>query len=83
MGQGGYDEPMTSVYTYTEARQKLASLLDQVAVEGEVRIKRRAGQTFVIRLEPGQDSPLAVAGIDLNLSQSEILEFIQQGRRFL
>ncbi len=37
------------VYTYSEARQKLASLLDQVLLEGEVRIKRRDGQVFIIK----------------------------------
>jgi PHD/YefM family antitoxin component YafN of YafNO toxin-antitoxin module len=40
-----------NVYTYTEARQNLASLLDQAAREGEVRIKRKDGQVFVIKLQ--------------------------------
>ena len=38
------------VYTYSEARQSLATLLDKAAQEGEVRIKRKDGQVFVIRL---------------------------------
>jgi hypothetical protein len=33
-----------NVYTYSEARQNLASLLDQAAREGEVRIQRKDGQ---------------------------------------
>jgi prevent-host-death family protein len=36
-------------YTYSEARQKLASLLEQAAKDGEVRIKRKDGRIFVIR----------------------------------
>jgi antitoxin Phd len=36
------------VYTYTEARQNLASLLDQAARYGEVRIRRKDGQFFVL-----------------------------------
>ena len=64
---------MTTVYTYTEARQNLASLLDKAAAEGEVRIKRRDGQVFVIRLETSEKSPLDVGGIDLDLSAEEIV----------
>ena len=69
------------VYTYSEARQSLATLLDKAAQEGEVRIKRKDGQIFVIRPEPKTDSPLDVEGIDLGLTASEIVEFIQEGRR--
>lgn len=68
-------------YTYSEARQKLASLLEQAAKEGEVRIRRKDGQIFVIRPQPRRDSPLDVAGIDLDITTSEILEFIEEGRR--
>jgi antitoxin (DNA-binding transcriptional repressor) of toxin-antitoxin stability system len=69
------------VYTYSEARQNFATLLDKAAQEGEVRVKRKDGQVFVIRPAPRQDSPLDVAGIDLGLTVSEILQFIQEGRR--
>ena len=69
------------VYTYSEARQGLASLLDKAAQEGEVRIKRKDGQVFVIRPEPRTDSPQGIEGIDLGLTSSEILAFIQEGRR--
>jgi len=69
------------VYTYSEARRKLASLLDQAISEGEVRIRRRDGQSFVIRPERKEGSPLDVEGIDLDITTDEILEFIQEGRR--
>ena len=69
------------VYTYSEARQKLASLLDKASKEGEVRIKRKDGQIFIIRPKPQKDSPLNVSGMDLNLTTDEILEAIQEGRR--
>ena len=69
------------VYTYSEARQNFATLLDKAAQEGEVRVKRKDGQVFVIRPAPRQDSPLNVAGIDLGVTASEILQFIQEGRR--
>ena len=69
------------VYTYSEARQKLASILDQVLKEGEVRIKRRDGQVFVVKPESVRGSPLDVPGLDLDLSASEIVQFIQEGRQ--
>lgn len=69
------------VYTYSEARQNFATVLDKAAQEGEVRIKRKDGQVFVIQPAPRHDSPLDVPGVDLGLTVSEILEFIQEGRR--
>ncbi len=70
-----------NVYTYTEARQKLASLLDQAAKEGEVRIKRKDGRVFVIRLLQRTQSPLDVEGIDLGITTQEIVDFIDEGRK--
>jgi hypothetical protein len=69
------------VYTYSEARRKLASLLEQAVEEGEIKIKRRDGQTFVIRPEKRAGSPLDVEGIDLGITTAEIVQFIQEGRR--
>ena len=68
-------------HLFTEARQKLASLLEQAATYGEVRIKRRDGQIFVIKPEKRKGSPLAVEGIKLGLSREEILQSIEEGRR--
>jgi antitoxin (DNA-binding transcriptional repressor) of toxin-antitoxin stability system len=68
-------------YTYTEARQKLASLLEQAAKYGEVRIKRRDGQVFIIKPQKREGSPLAVEGVDVNLTRKEILQSIEEGRR--
>ena len=69
------------VYTYSEARQKFAALLEQAVREGEVKIKRKDGQTFVIRPEKKAGSPLDVEGLDLGITTSEIVQFIQEGRR--
>ncbi|MCG2769118.1 MAG: type II toxin-antitoxin system Phd/YefM family antitoxin [Anaerolineae bacterium] len=69
------------VYTYSEARQKLATLLEQAVKEGEVKIRRKDGQTFVIRPEARTESPLDVEGIDLGITADEIVEFIREGRR--
>jgi len=69
-----------NVYTYSQARQKLAALLEQAAREGEVRIKRKDGLVFVIRPQPRADSPLEVPGMDLGLTAEEIVQFVQEGR---
>jgi PAS domain-containing protein len=73
---------MSAVYTYSEARQNLASLLEQAVREGEVRIRRKDGQIFIIIPEVTQGSPLDVEGFDLGLSQEEIIEFIHEGRKY-
>jgi len=72
---------MMVVYTYSEARQNLASVLERAAQEGEVRVKRKDGQVFVIRPVTPEDSPLDVPAVDLRLTADEILGFIQEGRR--
>ena len=68
-------------YTYSEARRKLASLLDRATEEGEVRIKRRDGQTFVIKPDEGKSSPLDVEGVDLGVTTEEIVKIVREGRR--
>ncbi len=69
-----------TVYTYSEARQNLATLLEKAAKEGEVRIRRRDGKVFVIRPQARADSPLNVESVDLGVSTAEIVELIHEGR---
>lgn len=69
------------VYTYSEARQRFSSILEQARREGAVRIRRRDGQTFVLKPEHPSGSPLDVEGLDLGLSREEIIGFIREGRR--
>jgi prevent-host-death family protein len=69
------------VYTYSEARQRLAALLERARREGSVRIRRRDGQTFVVQPEPSVDSPLDVRGVNLDLTRDEIVQIVREGRR--
>jgi hypothetical protein len=69
------------IYTYSEARQNLASLLEQARKEGAVRIRRRDGQSFVLKPEAPAASPLDVDGVDLPVSTAEIVAFVREGRR--
>ena len=68
-------------YTYSEARQKLSTVLDEAKREGAIRIRRRDGQAFVLRSELNLRSPLDIKGLNLNITREEIVEFIQEGRR--
>ncbi|TLU85657.1 MAG: type II toxin-antitoxin system Phd/YefM family antitoxin [Chlorobium sp.] len=70
-----------TVYTYSEARQNFASVLDKAGKVGEVLIKRKDGTIFVIKPIPKNDSPLDVKGIDLNLSRNEIVELLHEVRQ--
>ena len=73
---------MSTMVTYTEARQNLASLLDKAMQEGKVYIKRRDGQMFILQPVEQKKSPLDVEGINLGLNAEEIVAFITEGRRY-
>ncbi len=73
---------MSAVYTYSEARQQLSSLLDEAVRSGEVRVRRKDGQIFVIIPEHVGGSPLDIEGIDLDLTRDEIVEFVHEGRKY-
>ena len=68
------------VYTYSEARQNLASVLDVAQRDGAVRIRRRDGQSFVLQPERSSASPLDVEGVDLGVTTDEIVAIIREGR---
>ncbi len=68
-------------FTYSEARQQLATLLDRARRDGAVRFRRRDGQVFVLRPEQSKGSPLYVPGLTLPLSRDEIVDLVQEGRR--
>lgn len=69
-------------YTYSEARQRLADLLELAQREGGVRIRRRDGSVFLISQVLPTGSPLDIPAVDLQLNRDEILEAIREGRRY-
>jgi prevent-host-death family protein len=75
------------VYSYSEARQQFAELLNRASREGEVEIRRRDGHVFVVRPTTRCGSPLDVPGIDAGLSRAEIADLVRRvahtSRRFL
>jgi PHD/YefM family antitoxin component YafN of YafNO toxin-antitoxin module len=68
-------------YTFSEARQRLASLLDRARKEGSVRIRRRDGQKFILQPELQYRSPLDVPSIKTTIGRDEIVETIRTSRR--
>ena len=70
-----------NVYTYSEARQKLAMVLDEAEVSGKVIIKRRDGRTFALVPEKVPDSPLDLQPIGVSLGVDEIVDIVREGRR--
>jgi antitoxin Phd len=69
-----------NVYTFSEARQKLATVLDEAQRKGAVRIKRRDESEFEIAPVRSQVSPLDVEGVDLGLSAEEIVSAVRETR---
>lgn len=69
------------VYTYSEARQRLSELLDLARTE-DVLIKRRGGETFVLRYQRDARSPLDVPGIETNATTEDILDVIRESREW-
>ena len=68
------------VYTYSEARQKLAKVLEEAEAEGKVLIRRKDGRTFALVPEQIPSSPLDVPHIKAEISTQEIVEIIRKGR---
>ena len=68
------------VYTFSEARQNFASVLDAAQKDGAVRVTRRDGREFTIQPVKGAPSPLAVKAVKLKLSRDEIVAAVREGR---
>lgn len=68
------------VYTYSEARQKLAMVLEQAENTGKVIIRRKDGRTFSLVPEKSTMSPLDVPTIKANITTQEIVNIIREGR---
>ena len=68
------------VYTYSEARQKLASVLEEAEVTGKVLIRRKDGRTFALIPEKTSSSPLDIPSIKAKITTEEIVKIVREGR---
>lgn len=68
-------------YTFSRARQELASLLDRARDEGSVLIRRRDGQLFEVKPAPRSGrSPLDVPAVELDLAPGEMMAALRDSR---
>ncbi len=69
------------VYTYSQAREKLAAILEESKSE-EVVIRRRKGDMFSIAPKtPSRRSPFNVPGLNKKMTRKEILEALRESRK--
>ncbi|MDH3604735.1 MAG: type II toxin-antitoxin system Phd/YefM family antitoxin [Candidatus Tectomicrobia bacterium] len=69
-----------TVYTFSEARQHLASVLEQARLDGEVRIRRQDGTIYTITPTQPQGSPLDVGYVDVALTRDEVIAAVRESR---
>ena len=69
-----------TTYTYSEARQNFAAVLEKAKKEGKVLIKKRDGSWFILSPLPMNKSPLDVKGINADISSEEIIDILKEVR---
>jgi hypothetical protein len=68
------------VFTYSEARQKLSSVLDKAQTTGKVLIRRKDGRTFALAPEGTSRSPLDVPSIRADISTQGLVMLVRRQR---
>jgi antitoxin Phd len=68
------------LYTYSDARQQFASVLDTASREGKVLIRKRDGSLFALVPEPKTTSPFDVEGLATDVSAAEIVSLLREER---
>lgn len=71
-----------NTYTYSEARQKLAKVLDEALRDGGVQIIRRDGNIFILSPVQAETSPLDVPSVQLDnqITRAEIVSAVRELR---
>jgi hypothetical protein len=67
------------VFTYSQARQRFAEVLDTARRE-EVRIKRRTGDCFTIQYKRESESPFDIPSVKTKASTQDILDAVAESR---
>ena len=68
------------IYSYSEARQKLSSVLDEAEAKGKVFIRRRDGRTYALVPEQTPTSPLDVPSVSADISTQEVVTLVRRER---
>lgn len=70
-----------TTFTFSEARQRFAAVLEKAKSEGRVLVKRKDGSVFMIQPVEKPESPLDVEGVNLRLTADEIVGVVREIRR--
>jgi len=68
------------IYSYSEVRQKLSSVLDKAESTGKVLIRRRDGRTYALVPECTPTSPLGIPCVKANMSTEEVVSLVRSER---
>jgi prevent-host-death family protein len=68
------------VYTYSEARQHLAKVLDRARKAGAVHIRRRGGMVFQVTPLKSEASPLDVGFVEVKLTRDDVVAAVRESR---
>ena len=69
-----------TIFTYSHARQNLASVLKTAAADGEVLIRRRDGLVFTLKPAVVRKSPLDVASVRCKTKLRDIISAVRESR---
>ena len=69
------------LYTYSDARQQLAKVLETASKEGKVLIRRRDGSLFSLTPEKQPKSPFDVEGISTQVTTNDIVDTLRSERQ--
>jgi len=69
-----------NIYTVSEAKNHLSTLLTRAERDGEVLLKRKDGRLFMIRPEPMHLSPLDIDGVTTGITSEEIVATVRECR---
>lgn len=67
-------------YTYSEAREKFSTVLEEAERDGAVEIRRRDGAVFRISPARKSTSPLDVKGVKIGVSTADLVALVRKGR---
>jgi hypothetical protein len=70
-----------TVFTFSNARQNFASLLDTASKTGEVLIKRQDGRIYSLKQKTSKKSPLEVKGINTKITTQELIDIVRESRK--
>jgi antitoxin (DNA-binding transcriptional repressor) of toxin-antitoxin stability system len=69
------------LYTYSDARQHFAKVLEEASKDGKVLIRRRDGSLFSLVPEVQSNSPFDVDGVTTAVSTQEIVSTLREERQ--